>query len=255
MTVPIAPNATSYFKRKFVALGNPERAAGERAYLKSSLRFHGVTVPQIRTTAGEFCRDFPALDRATLKRLVDQLFATDFHDLRSAAIAILERCEQQLARADLPWLIALVRQSGTWAHVDWLCTRVIGRVLDREPAAAQYVRRWARDPDLWVRRAALLVQLEPLRQTRGDFSLFTEVAAPMLEEREFFIRKAIGWVLRETSKKRPELCLQFLLEHGATASALTVREASKHLPPAMLDQLGRTTAKRRRVTAGSRGTK
>jgi 3-methyladenine DNA glycosylase AlkD len=63
--------------------------------------------------------------------------------------------------------------------------------------------------------------------------LFAEIAAPMLEEKEFFIRKAIGWVLREVSKKRPALVFDFIREHGARASGLTRREAMKYLPPVM----------------------
>ena len=85
-----------------------------------------------------------------------------------------------------------------------------------------------------MRRTALLAQLRALRHGGGDFALFAEIAAPMLEEREFFIRKAIGWVLREVSKKRPELVRDFLAEHGARASGLTRREASKYLPAGML---------------------
>ena len=104
----------------------------------------------------------------------------------------------------------------------------------RAPDAPPRLRTWARDRDFWVRRTALLAQLRALRHGGGDFALFAEIAAPMLEEREFFIRKAIGWVLREVSKKRPELVRDFLAEHGARASGLTRREASKYLPAGML---------------------
>ena len=67
----------------------------------------------------------------------------------------------------------------------------------------------------------------------GDFALFAEIAGPMLEEKEFFVRKAIGWVLREVSKKRPALVRDFLLAHGSRASGVTWREATKYLPAAM----------------------
>jgi 3-methyladenine DNA glycosylase AlkD len=73
------------------------------------------------------------------------------------------------------------------------------------------------------------VQLDALRRGGGDFPLFARLAEGMIEEREFFIRKAIGWVLREVSKKRPALVAAFLRDHGARASGLTVREASKYL--------------------------
>ena len=92
------------------------------------------------------------------------------------------------------------------------------------------VDRWARDEDPWLRRSAMLALLLPLRRGEGDFERFARYADSMLEEREPFIRKAIGWVLRETAKKRPGLVHEWLLPRAARASGLTVREAVKPLP-------------------------
>jgi len=89
--------------------------------------------------------------------------------------------------------------------------------------------RWATDENFWVRRAALLALLRPLRRGEGDFDRFARYADMMLAEREFFIRKAIGWVLREVSKKRPALLRELVASHGAQMSGLTRREATKYL--------------------------
>jgi 3-methyladenine DNA glycosylase AlkD len=99
------------------------------------------------------------------------------------------------------------------------------------------LRRWAGDEDFWVRRTALLAQLDELRAGGGDFALFGELAVPMLGEKEFFIRKAIGWILRDTSKRRPELVRDFVAEHGGAMSGLTFREATRRLPDKMRKQL------------------
>jgi 3-methyladenine DNA glycosylase AlkD len=89
-----------------------------------------------------------------------------------------------------------------------------------------------------MRRAALLAQLDELRAGGGDFPLFAELAAPLLPEKEFFIRKAIGWVLREVGHRRPQLAFEFLRAHRAQASGLTVREGARRLPPALRAKLG-----------------
>jgi 3-methyladenine DNA glycosylase AlkD len=89
--------------------------------------------------------------------------------------------------------------------------------------------RWAIDDDFWLRRSAMLALLRPLRRGDGDFTRFARYAAAMLDEREFFIRKAIGWVLRETAKERPDLVYQWLLPQCTAASGVTVREAVKYL--------------------------
>lgn len=149
-----------------------------------------------------------------------------------------------LSAADLPWLVELAHTGACWAHVDYLVTKVIGPLVDAAPHA--FVRRHARDPDSWIRRVALLAQLRPLRRGGGDFALFVEIAVPMLGEREFFIRKAIGWVLREVSKIRPALVGDFLATHGVACSGVTLREATKYLPPAM-----RPTASAAATSAGS----
>lgn len=227
----------AFFRRRFRALGTPARAAAEKAYLKSSLRFHGVTMPDIRRAAVEFHRGSPKTTRSRLRGIVDALYGTDFHDLRSAAIALLQLKHELLTVDDAEWLIEIVRRSANWAHVDWIATKVLGRLVAREKRLLRRLGQWARDSNVWVRRTALLVQHDALRAGSGDFDLFTKIATPMLPERDFWIRKAVGWVLREVSKKRPELVYRFLKEHRTEVSGLTLREGAKYLPRAQRVEL------------------
>jgi 3-methyladenine DNA glycosylase AlkD len=226
--------AVAWLEKRFRDDGNSVRAAKERAYLKSELRFHGVTASQLKQAVAELDRAQPEID---LRATVDALYATDWFDLRSAGIALLDRRVDELRAADADWLLALARRSGNWAQVDWLATRILGPVVEAHPKLEAKLRRWARDSDFWVRRTALLALLLPLRRGGGNFALFAELAAPMLEEKEFFIRKAIGWVLREVAKKRPELTHGFLRQHRAKMSGLTFREGSRRLPARLRDSL------------------
>jgi 3-methyladenine DNA glycosylase AlkD len=240
--MPKAPSsAVRFFRARFSAAGTAERAAGAKAYMKSDLWFFGVDAAELRAASAAFCKEVP-LDGESLRAVARELFATDWFELRSVAIALLERKRKLLEAVDAPWLIELVRASPCWAHVDFLVTKVIDPLVVANPKLLPRVRSWAQDEDFWVRRTALLAQLGPLRRGGGDFALFAEVAAPMLVEKEFFIRKAIGWVLREVSKKRQALVRDFLLEHGARASGLTWREATKYLPPGMQRELARVRA-------------
>lgn len=84
---------------------------------------------------------------------------------------------------------------------------------------------------LLLRRSALLAHLRPLRAGDGDFDRFSRFADVMLQEREFFIRKAIGWVLRDTAKKRPDLVFEWLQPRAHRASGVTIREAIRPLSP------------------------
>jgi 3-methyladenine DNA glycosylase AlkD len=230
-------SGVEFFRGRFAAAGTAERARYERAYMKSALRFHGVDAATVRRASAEYCKGCE-LAHDGLVALVEALYATDWFDLHSAAIGVLERKRTLLSSDDASWLIGLVRASGCWAHVDWLATKIVPHALPDAPH--KLMRAWARDDDLWVRRTALLAQLDTLRAGGGDFALFTELALPMLDDKEFFIRKAIGWVLRDTSKRRPELVADLVRAHGHAMSGLTRREAVRRLPPALRRQLGGT---------------
>jgi 3-methyladenine DNA glycosylase AlkD len=96
--------------------------------------------------------------------------------------------------------------------------------------------RWAADDDFWLRRAALLAWLRPLRDG-APLDRFLTYADRMLDEREFFIRKAIGWVLREVGKRRPDEVSHWLAPRTHRASGVTMREATKRLPVAERERL------------------
>jgi len=235
----LVDDAIAFFRTRFRALGTAARAAQEKAYMKSALQFHGVDAKAVRAACAEYCRAH-ALTHDELIAVVDGLYATDWFDLHSAAVGLLERRLKLVGRGDAEWLIGLVRQSACWAHVDWLATKIVPHALPDKPA--RLLRTWARDDDFWVRRTALLAQLDALRAGGGDFVLFGELAVPMLGEKEFFIRKAIGWILRDTSKRRPELVRDFVSEHGGAMSGLTFREATRRLPDKMRKQLATVQA-------------
>lgn len=211
--------------------GDPIRAEGAKRYLKSKLEFIGVpTTPFRRTIKGEL-KASPPFDRATLLALVSRLWANEVFELRAAAVELLDISSALLLPQDLEVVERLIRASHTWALVDTLAAHVACRLVERFPELVSTLDRWPCDPDFWIRRAAMLALLAPLRRGAGDFERFSRYADAMLQEKEFFIRKAIGWVLREVSKKRPALVAEWLAPRAHRASGVTMREALKYLPP------------------------
>ena len=167
------------------------------------------------------------------------LWGRPVFELRLAAIEALAAAEQLLEAQDLGSLEGMLRESRTWALVDALATGTLARLVERFPRLAAELDRLAEDQDFWIRRSAMLALLPAIRRGGGDFERFAGYADQMLEEREFFIRKAIGWVLREASKKRPDLVYQWLLPRVGRASGVTLREAVKYLSPEQRGALGR----------------
>jgi len=211
--------------------GDPARAVATRAYLKSSMEFAGVGLPGLRGIVGALLPRRRALARASLVAVVTELWARPLFECRLAASMLLGDHAEALAPADAALVERLIREAGTWALVDELAPVVMGGMVERYPELTAVLDRWATDEDFWVRRAALLSLLRPLRRGEGDFDRFARYAGMMLAEREFFIRKAIGWVLRDTGRRRPDLVAAWLEPRIGQVSGVTLREAVKPLPP------------------------
>lgn len=218
------------------AVATPARAEGEKRYLKSDLAFLGATLGQVRAAVRDVVAS-AALDHDELIGLVDELWSKPVFERRLAAVLLLDRRRAVLGVDDLPLIERLVRESKTWALVDYLAGDVLGALVARDPdAVTPEMDRWATDADFWVRRASLLAELRPIR-AGGTLGRFLRRAEPMLEEREFFIRKAIGWILREAGKKRPDEVAAWLSARTHRASGVTMREAVKYLPPSVAARL------------------
>ncbi len=212
------------------AAADAERAVQERAYLKSSLVHWGVRVPETRAIVKRALPRRPAPSHDLVLAVALALWAEPVHERRVAACHVLEQHEAVLGAGDLPALERLLREARTWALVDVIAPNVVGPLHDRDPAAVGPVLdAWNADEDFWVRRASLLALLVPLRDGGGDWDRFTRYADACWSETEFFIRKAIGWILRDTGKRRPDLVFTWLLPRAATASGVTIREAVKPL--------------------------
>jgi len=234
--------------------GTDDRSVHEKAYLHSELTHYGTRVPDVRAAIRRLVRAEPDLDHDRLIELVRRLWDTPegrpVHERRLAAALLLTARTDLLCLEDAELWERLIRQARTWALVDVLAGDAIGPALDRlgapdgsarssgpggsgraGDAVTAVLDRWAVDPDFWLRRSALLVHLRPLVAGGGDWDRFARYADAMLDEREFFIRKAIGWILRDTSRRRPDLVYAWLLPRAGRASGVTLREALKYLSP------------------------
>ena len=225
--------------------GTPERAAGEKRYLKSDLRFLGTTLADIRrVTRDTSMRSELGVDEALA--LAEELWSRPVFERRMAAAILLGLHASRLRSVDLSLIERLIRESRTWALVDVLAGDVVGEMALRLP-----IRRtldwWAGDDDFWVRRSSLLAELKPLKNG-APFEPFARRADAMLEEKEFFIRKAIGWVLRETSKKRPDEVFRWIAPRSHRASGVTIREVVKYLDDRRASRLMRAFREGRPAT-------
>ncbi|HEU5027247.1 MAG TPA: DNA alkylation repair protein [Spirillospora sp.] len=222
------------------AQADPVRADSERRYLKSDFAHIGVPVPALRKIALSAVRVRPARDE--LLGLVDALWtATDdgrpVHEARMAAVEVLARRVELLEPGDLAVAERLIRDSESWAQVDHLAEKVVGRLIVRYPNLGAALDAWVRDPYMWIRRTSLLALLPGVRSGAPDLDRLTRYGDVLIDEKEFFIRKALGWVLRELSKKDAAWVTAWVERHIADVSGVTFREAVRRLPAPDADRL------------------
>ena len=218
------------------AVATTERAVNEKRYLKSDLEFLGATVGDVRRAVRSLREGHGELDHGELIALAEELWRKPVHERRMATVVLLESNERLLTMDDLEMVERLIRESGNWALVDGLAGKVAGAIVWRYRQAGDTLDRWSRDDDFWLRRASLLALMITVKKV-GDLERFGRFADAMLHEKEFFIRKAIGWVLREASKLHPDEVFAWLAPRTARISGVTIREAVKYLPPDQQDAL------------------
>jgi len=212
-------------------LADPEKAPAMQAYMKSGMPFLGVQAPQQRQFYRLIFAAHPLASFDEWRATVLTLWRTArFREERYAAIALTgDKHYRQFQRIEaLPLYEELIVAGAWWDLVDELATHRIGDLLRmyREPMRAT-ILAWSRDANLWKRRTAILCQTTFKAAT--DESLLFACIEPNMSDKEFFIRKAIGWALREYAKTRPERVRHFVHEHEAALSPLSRREAMKHL--------------------------
>lgn len=217
---------------RLAPLGKARRAAGSKAYLKSDLRFLGNDTATLRQEARRWRTAHAEWDLDASCRLTEALWRREVFELRSFALVLLVKRAAEFEPRHLDLLERLLRDSHTWALVDEIAPRLVGPLLVRHPReAGRVLDRWARDPDFWMRRAALLSLLLPMRRGEGDWKRFERYAEPLVDDTEFFIRKAIGWILREAVAHEPGRVAAFVEQRAARLSGVTWREATRKLPP------------------------
>lgn len=213
------------------AAGDPERAVGQQRYMKSAMPYRGVRQSEmVRLTRGLFA-EHVLPDRSSWETAVRALWdEAEYREERYAAIALTgyRGYASYQDTATLPLYEHMIVSGGWWDYVDELAIRRVGPILRSEPTVvAQMLRVWSTDEDIWRRRTSILAQIKSKAET--DLALLTDCLAPNLDHKQFFVRKAIGWALREYAKTDPNWVRRYLADHGEQMSGLSRREAAKHL--------------------------
>ncbi len=226
-----AAEAAAALRAELRAAADPVRAAGQQAYMKSAMPYWGVPVPEVRRITAPVFRE---LDAEGALALAAELWdGAARREERNAAVGALGVRALRGRLDAVPTIERFVLEGRWWDFVDDLAHRVAD-LHDAHPAETrELVLSWSVDrrdepvpgAGMWLRRLAIISQLG--RKDRVDLELLAAVIDPNVADREFFIRKAIGWALREVARREPEWVRAFAGTHPL--SPLSRREALKHL--------------------------
>jgi 3-methyladenine DNA glycosylase AlkD len=224
--LPTAPELADRFARALRLRRQPEKVAGMEAYMRHRFAFLGVPAPGQRDAYREAAAGLPrALPQELVVAVADDLWARPGREHKYLACRLVNRqAESPGATADL--LAALERLLTTepwWDTVDSLATHAVGGIVRRHPGERTTMERWLEGDDLWLTRSALLHMNRWKAGTDRDWlfaACLRRAAHP-----DFFIRKAIGWALREHSKVDAAAVVAFVDDHADELSGLSRREA------------------------------
>ena len=229
MPAPLPPTVSALVadvRTELREVADPERARGMQAYLKTTEPCLGVRLPEVRRITAAAARAHPPAAVDDVAAAAGALWReAACREERYAATAVTGLPLARGALALLPLYEEMITTGAWWDLVDGLSGRVCDLLLTHPDALRPVLRGWARSPDRWLRRSAVIAQLGARERT--DRALLTEVVEVNAADPEFFVRKAIGWALRDLAKTDPRWVRHFVAGHEL--SPLSRREALKHL--------------------------
>ena len=208
-------------------IADPERAIPMAAYMKDHFVYLGVQAKPRRAIAR---RALTLAKGAPADELIDAAnwcWRQEPRELQYVGMDLLRAGAKNLRPDDLAGLRHFVETKSWWDTVDSLAAHSVGRLVANNRELSAEMDRWIDDDNIWVARTAILHQLSWKGAAEPE-RLF-DYAKRRADDTEFFIRKALGWALRNLARVEPELVRTFVDRHRDELSGLTIREATKHL--------------------------
>ena len=218
----------AFAARELKARADAEKAGAMAAYLKTEMPFYGVQKKGRTEVMRGIEHGFPINDLTTYRDAIEALWEQPHREEKYLAIGLAKAHPRYVLLENLDLYRRLIVEGAWWDLVDEVAIHCVGIVyLRQRPDTEPTIEEWIDDEDMWLRRTSLISPIKHKGET--DYEKLFDHCLRRAHEKEFFIRKAIGWTLREYAKTAPNRVRDFLLEHRDRWSGLTWREAGKHL--------------------------
>lgn len=220
--------AVAYVRASLEEAADPDKAAGMQAYMKTDMSFYGVQKPDRKKILRHIREEFAPTSRDEYEELATALWELPHREEKYLAEAVAVAFRQFIIPESLPLYRRFIVEGAWWDFVDEAATHLVRElVLESPDDIWPIVDTWIAADHMWLRRAAIICQVGTKERTdAGRLFRYCEARA---HESEFFIRRAIGWALREYARTDPEAVAEFVTKHRADLSTVSYREATKHI--------------------------
>jgi 3-methyladenine DNA glycosylase AlkD len=204
---------------------NPAQAAPMRKYMRDQFEYLGIKSPQLNAIFRQVVKENGLPPLGELDAVIRELWDLPEREYQYLAISLMERLEKKLPSNAIKTLEYMIVHKSWWDTVDNI-SHIVGVHFKRFPDVREtYLPGWRASDNFWLRRTAILFQLDYKQET--DFDLLKAVIQENLGSKEFFINKAIGWSLRQYAHIDPIAVKKFV--NATSLHPLSRREAMKHL--------------------------
>lgn len=206
-------------------LQNSKKAKEMSAYMKNKFEFLGVDSKSRKIVENNIFKEYKKTEYIDFN-FIDKCFKSKYREFQYCAIDYLSLKKKYLNKINIEKLKEYILTKSWWDSVDGF-HRIIGDIALRDESVNSILLEWSLDDNFWLRRIAICHQL--LRKNNTNTNLLEEIIINNLNQNEFFINKAIGWVLRDYSKTNSKWVIDFINKHKDNMSNLSIKEASKYL--------------------------
>ncbi len=210
-----------------VAVANPDKAPEMAAYTKHRFSYLGCSAGERRKASKPILNAAKMMEPDQLLGLVDELWAETEREFHYVGMDAIRAGAKNLRATDLARVRSFIEATPWWDTVDSLAVHTIGTVVSKHPELVQEMDEWIESEDMWIARTAILHQL--MYKERTDTNRLFTYCTMHMESNEFFLRKAIGWALRQYARTDPEAVRAFVSNNEDSLSGLSKREALKNI--------------------------
>lgn len=209
---------------QFEKFSNPGKAIQMKKYMKNLFEYYGIAAPVRQDISRQFISQYGLAPSEELEFIIDELWNLPEREYQYFGMELAARYIKKSSIHDIHLYEKMIAGKSWWDTVDFIAAKLVGAWLQKFPDQIPvYTQKWIESGNIWLQRTALLFQLKYKHRT--DPGLLEKIILQLNTDQEFFIRKAIGWILREYSKTNPAWVTEFIQTHPL--SVLSKREGLK----------------------------